>query len=315
LKTLLRKAWQNPRKFKVGLAQPFLKVGKGYKDILLLNTSKTIMSSQEEDNKITEQIFHKLEEYMFTRGNMAKYNKVFSTMIVEKIKEEKSNVREQHGNVPVPFAVPVPHAVPVLVKKQETHFTPFQKDKLFWSFYIILNGFDEYELHHSDHFAIEKNFKIAAVEKMRDLKDELKEAKLKRNEIEDELVNKEMITLKGLHALCLVHKVSITYIYGRMYCEFLHASACSTSQNIGVIIKIGTNENSVKYDATNEYLTNIRSNYWKIENSHKPLGSSGAYTLKDLQDICTKLEIPLTNETGKNKLKTALYEDISKMVS
>jgi len=344
----LKKAWQNPSKFKVdlaqpflkvglaqpflkvglaqpflkvGLAQPFLKVGKGYKDILLLNTSKTKMSNQEEDNKITEQIFHKLEEFMFTRGNMAKYNKVFSTMIVEKIKEEKRNKQEEEqeqeqANVPMPIPqaihvhVPKPQTLPVVVKKQETHFTPFQKDKLFWSFYIILKGFDEYELHHSDHFAIEKNFKIAAVEKMRDLKDELKEAKLKRNEIEDELVNKEMITLKGLHALCLVHKVSITYIYGRMYCEFLHTSACS-----GVIIKMGTNENSVKYDATEDYLTSIRNNYWKIENSHKPLGSSGAYTLKDLQDICTKLEIPLTNETGKNKLKTALYEDITKMVA
>jgi len=308
------------------LAQPFVKVGKGYKDILLLNTSKTKMSNQEEDNKITEQIFHKLEEFMFTRGNMAKYNKVFSTMIVEKIKEEKRNKQEQEQEqeqeqayvpMPVPVHLPfaVPQALPFVVKKQETHFTPFQKDKLFWSFYIILKGFDEYELHHSDHFAIEKNFKIAAVEKMRDLKDELKEAKLKRNEIEDELVNKEMITLKGLHALCLVHKVSITYIYGRMYCEFFHAIAVSTSPSSGVIIKMGTNENSVKYDATEDYLTSIRSNYWKIENSHKPLGSSGAYTLKDLQDICTKLEIPLTNETGKNKLKTALYEDITKMVS
>lgn len=295
------------------------------------------MSTQEDDNNISEQIFNKLEEYMFTRGNMAKYNKVFSTMIVEKIREEKRNKQEQlqqneaqahvqtqtqahvqtqtHAQTQtqvVTMAMPIPHAVPVHVK-QETHFTPFQKDKLFWCFYIILKGFDEYELHHSDHFAIEKNFKIASVEKMRNLKDELKEAKLKRNEIEDELVNKEMITLKGLHALCLVHKVSLTYIYGRMYCEFLYNGA-GTCTGAGVIIKMGTNQNSVKYDANEEYMTSIRNNFWKIDNIQKPLGSSGAYSLKELQDICTKLEIPITNETGKNKLKTALYEDIVKRV-
>ena len=47
------------------------------------------------DELSTEQIFNKLEEYMFTRGNMAKYNKVFSTMIVEKIREEKKIKEEE----------------------------------------------------------------------------------------------------------------------------------------------------------------------------------------------------------------------------
>jgi hypothetical protein len=221
-----------------------------------------------------------------------------------------------HVHMPVPAPVPAPAPAPApvpaaIIKKKETHFTPVQKDKLFWSFYIILKGFDDYELHQPGHFALEKNFKISTVEKMRSLKNELKEAKLKLNELEDELANKEMITLKGLHALCLVHKVSITYIYGRMYCEFLYGADAST----GVIIKIGATDNSVKYDANEEYIKSIRDNFWKIENVQKPLGSAGAYSLKELQDICTKLEIPITNETGKNKLKTALYEDITKMVS
>ena len=53
--------------------------------------------SDDEDNS-SEQIFNKLEEYMFTRGNMAKYNKVFSAMIVEKIKEEKRIKQEEQEN-------------------------------------------------------------------------------------------------------------------------------------------------------------------------------------------------------------------------
>jgi hypothetical protein len=283
-----------------------------------------------DDDKLSEQIFNKLEEYMFTRGNMAKYNKVFSAMIVEKIKEEKRNKLIEEltapfsrpapvqasapapapAPVPAPAQAPVQAPAPVIEKKKDSQFTPFQKDTLFWSFYIILNGFDEYELHNSDHFATEKQFKIATVEKMREMKDALKEAKLKRNEIEDELVNQPMITLKGLHALCLVHNVSITYIYGRMYCEFLYATDTSTS---GVIIKTNKNKNvnSVKYDSTEEYMTSIRNTFWKIENIQKPLGTASAYSVKELQDICNKLEIPIVvADTGKNKLKTALYEDI-----
>ena len=329
-----------------------------------------------QDDLTSEQIFNKLEEYMFTRGNMAKYNKVFSTMIVEKIKEEKRIKEEeaqdlkqeqfrqqllhlqqqllQHqssqkptvvtepvpsaplSSAPLPLAplplTPLPLAplslAPLLlaplssvpsahVKKSDTQFTPFQKDTLFWCFYIILNGFEEYELHNSDHFATEKNFKIATVEKMRSMKDKFKEAKLKINEIEDELANKQVITLKGLHALCLVHEVSITYIYGRKYCEFLYKSATSSSSSssgsnngTGVIV-YGKKTNSVKYDVNEDYMAMLSTTFWKIDNVQKPLASPGSYSVKELQDICTRLEIPITNsETGKNKLKTVLYEDI-----
>jgi len=315
-----------------------------------------------QDDLTSEQIFNKLEEYMFTRGNMAKYNKVFSTMIVEKIKEEKRIKEEeaqdlkqeqfrqqllhlqqqllQHQSsqnptvvatplpsVPLPLAplhsaplhsaplpsVPLPSA-PLHsphVKKSDTQFTPFQKDTLFWCFYIILNGFEEYELHNSDHFATEKTFKIATVEKMRSMKDKFKEAKLKINEIEDELANKQVITLKGLHALCLVHEVSITYIYGRKYCEFLYKSTPDSINNGTGVIVYGKKTNSVKYDVNEDYMAMLSTTFWKIDNVQKPLASPGSYSVKELQDICTRLEIPITNsETGKNKLKTVLYEDI-----
>ena len=338
--------------------------------------------SDDEDNS-SEQIFNKLEEYMFTRGNMAKYNKVFSAMIVEKIKEEKRIKQEEQlqehfkeqllqlqkqllqkqnkQNASVQALAQAQQAQAQQAQaqqaqaqqaqaqqaqaqahgkqsqaqaqtqaqahgkqsqsqaqtqaqhtqtKKDTQFTPFQKDNLFWCFYIIYKGFEEYELHNSDHFSVEKNFKISTVEKMRSMKDKFKEEKLKINEIENELANQQTITLKGLHALCLVHGVSITYIYGRKYCEFLHST---TDASQGVIIKNNKNDHSVKYDANEAYMTDIHNTFWKIENVQKPLGSPSMYSVKELQDICSKLEISIVNtETGKNKLKTVLYEDIIK---
>jgi hypothetical protein len=213
--------------------------------------------------------------------------------------------------VPVPAvpAAPVP-AAPAQVK-DNTSFTPFQKDKLFWCFYVLLNGFTDYEMHHTGHYALEKAFKISSVEKLRGMKSQIKELKLKITEVEDELVNKEQISIKGLHVLCLVHKVSITYIYGKQYCEFLYGDTIK-----GIVQRNDKKEHALLYEDT--VLETIKNTHWFIENVQKPLKAPTAYTVKELQDICEKLEIPLTFKqkttlgqiVEKNKLKKELYEDI-----
>jgi hypothetical protein len=54
----------------------------------------------------------------------------------------------------------------------------------------------------------------------------------------------------------------------------------------------------------------IKQTYWFIENVQKPLKAPSAYTLKELQDICEKIEIPLKHSNGKSKLKKDLYEEL-----
>ena len=211
---------------------------------------------------------------------------------------------------PAPAQAPAPAPAPVQ-EKNDTSFTPFQKDKLFWCFYVLLNGFTEYEMHHTGHYAIEKAFKISSVEKLRKMKAQIKELKLKINEVEDELVNKEQISIKGLHVLCLVHNVSITYIYGKQYCEFFYGDTIK-----GIIQRNEKKEHSLLYEDT--LLETIKQTHWFIENVQKPLKAPTAYTVKELQDICEKLQITLTFKqkttlgqiVEKNKLKKELYEDI-----
>ena len=167
-----------------------------------------------------------------------------------------------------------------------------------------------------------------------------KELKLKRTELEDEIVNKQTITLKGLCALCLVHNVSITYVFGRKYCE-INTSEAGTSgagtseagtseagtsgagtsgagtsgaERKGIIIQNAKKEDSLKSTNGDEaYLTQVRAEYWLIENIQKPLKASSAYTLVELQDICQKLQLEThtqVNEKPKAKPKTKLYEEI-----
>ena len=63
-------------------------------------------------------------------------------------------------------------------------------------------------------------------------------------------------------------------------------------------------------DEKEKYIKNIRETYWKIDNPDKPLKVPSAYTIKELQDISTKLGINLVSNLGKNKTKQLLYEEI-----
>ena len=278
-------------------------------------------------------ILKDLDKYMFSSKHMTNYNKIHYTntnkpiqvtvpVPVPVVPVPVAVVKQAIVSVPVVkqaiVSVPVIHVpalvlapAPIMPKKDDTSFTPFQKDKLFWCFYVLLNGFTEYEMHHTGHFALEKAFKISSVEKLRGMKTQIKELKLKITEVEDELVNKEQISIKGLHVLCLVHNVSITYIYGKQYCEFFYGDTVK-----GIIQRNEKKEHSLLYEDT--LLETIKQTHWFIENVQKPLKAPTAYTVKELQDICEKLEITLTFKqkttlgqiVEKNKLKKELYEDI-----
>ena len=266
-------------------------------------------------------ILKDLDKYMFSSKHMTNYNKIHYTNTNKPIQVPVPAAPVPVVTAPVVTApvvtapiVTVPVVtVPVVTAqvKDDTSFTPFQKDKLFWCFYVLLNGFTDYEMHHTGHYALEKAFKISSVEKLRGMKSQIKELKLKITEVEDELVNKEQISIKGLHVLCLVHKVSITYIYGKQYCEFLYGDTIK-----GIVRRNDKKEHALLYEDT--VLETIKHTHWFIENVQKPLKAPTAYTVKELQDICEKLEIPLTFKqkttlgqiVEKNKLKKELYEDI-----
>ena len=140
-----------------------------------------------------------MQSYMLNSQNMAKgYNsRMQEHIVIEPV------IREATVAQPITIV----HHVPA------KPFTPFQKDKLFWCFFIILKGHEEYEMNHSNSFSLEKKIKIETVEKLKSIKEKLKELKLKRTELEDNLVNSNTISIKGLCALCLVHNISITYVY------------------------------------------------------------------------------------------------------
>jgi hypothetical protein len=259
-----------------------------------------------------KEAFVGLNKYMFTAANIKKgYDATNFSIPTDSL----------HKSIVAPLSV-VPSIVapstPRASIRTAKPFIPFQRDKLFWCFYIILNGYEEYEMNHSNSFSMEKQIKIETVEKLKTIKEKLKELKLKRTELEDELVNKQTITLKGLYALCLVHNVSITYVYGRKYCELVSQTADVDGEKKGIIIQNEKKEDALKWTSNEinqntDFLTQIRNDYWLIENIQKPLNAPSSYSVKELQDICQKLKIDThttLNDKSKAKTKTKLYEEI-----
>ena len=269
-----------------------------------------------------------LQQFMFTQNNMQKgyqfKEPVPTTTIVPvpttTIVPVPEPVSAALVQVPVPILVPV--SVPILVpahnKSSVGLITPHHKDKIFWCFFIILKGHEEYQMCGTNSFSVQNSIKIEVVEKLKTIKEKLKELKLKRTELEDELVNKPFITVKGLTALCLIHNISITYIFGRKFCE-INPQPDITKKHI--IMQNHKKEDSLRLsdDEAEEsaFLKQIHDDYWFIENIQKPLNAPSAYSVKELQEICERLQIntfTTANEKQKPKTKKQLYEEILEQI-
>lgn len=252
-----------------------------------------------------------MQDYMLTDMLINKFNRQTNNFVEHTITSHNLTTHTK-THLTNPDKLEKPHkkqtitSSKVAEKNTPEQFSPPEKDKLFWCFYILLNGFDEYELSKKSSFKCEKETKITSVEKLSSIKDILKELKLKRTEIQDELVNQNIIGIKGLYALCLINKVNLLYVKDRVYYEF---NCGEVDEPFKVIIN-DTNNTYISYNPPDETkLTFYRENYWKVDNIQKPLTAFSGYSLGELQDICRRLDIPLLNGT-KKKTKKELYENI-----
>jgi hypothetical protein len=256
--------------------------------------------------KNSDILLSKLEKYTFTSNIINKYSS--SNSINEKVneylKENKQNVKENTKQKTKHNENITQDVKEKITKKKEiNNFSPSEKDKLFWCFYIFLYGFEEYEIAKSSSFITEKNFKIKTVEKIPSFKGKIKEMKLKLNEVQDELVNQPIISIKSLQVLCLIYDINIFFIKNRTIYEII-----VNDKPIKTIINDNNNIHMID-DINEEKLTYYRNNYWKIDNLSKPLSAFSSYSLTELQDICKKLEIPITTD-GKKIQKKDLYQSI-----
>ena len=183
------------------------------------------------------------------------------------------------------------------------YITPTQKDKLFWCFYIFYKGLDDYNNIHNNHFSIEKQMKIEFVDIIRNNKQLLKFYNLKRNDIENQLVNESIIEKNLFFLFCIYYDINVMIINNIFYYEIEN-----NNENINVVSFIN---GSYCVDTEIKNVDFYRLNYCKMDNLNRYVKPMSGYKLSELQSICLKLNISINfDSTDKLKKKSDLYEDI-----
>lgn len=216
--------------------------------------------------------------------------------------------------------------------KKMNYFTPSQPDSLLWCFYIICKGFAAYE-YESNYFTAEQQFKIQTIEKVKkgENKSVFKENKISKTSFESGLMGNTNISAKTLYALCICYSVNIFYVYKNTYYEMIISNEKpmhiikynNESNNYSLCIPESKSQSQSIHNEMNmqmtetpsehkEYIENIKLTYWKLDNLEKPLRSITSYSVNDLLNICSKLDIDTTvcEKTNKKKTKAELYSSI-----
>tara|TARA_B110000967_G_scaffold199645_1_gene234295 strand:- start:160 stop:912 length:753 start_codon:yes stop_codon:yes gene_type:complete len=189
------------------------------------------------------------------------------------------------------------------------------KDKLFWCFYIILNGEFNYNMITS-HFSTEKQTKIDLISKVREKKGELKKYKFKINLIEDQLINEPIINIYTFLCLCKIFNLNVIINENKFYWdtdetddETTDETADETAETYNIItINKYTAELYNGMDTTN-IVVNIKDRCIKADRTKK-IKSISKYKMEDLKKIIKKLNIHECFDNGKKKRKKELYTEI-----
>uniref|UniRef100_A0A6C0EWQ4 Uncharacterized protein n=1 Tax=viral metagenome TaxID=1070528 RepID=A0A6C0EWQ4_9ZZZZ len=208
----------------------------------------------------------------------------FSNYIPKEEAEEISNKVEES----VPESVPVP-----VVQVVDNTFHPKEKDALFWCYYIIKNGYNAYAYPNTTSYINEKNEKFKCIQLLRDNKDLLKTKKIKnlKEDVEDDLANKDRIGMKTFIALCIVSKINIVYIHKRKCFEHMH------NEEEPVHVVHSSNEYCGELNISKEQLHTYRTTLFKWESVDKPLKAVSSYKSEELLDLCIKLVFDNDSDT------------------
>jgi hypothetical protein len=196
---------------------------------------------------------------------------------------------------------------PVLVKDKCAIFTPVQKDTLFWCFYILKYGENNYEMLDNINIVLEKTLKIKYVEKIRKEKQIVKSYKFATlTHLENQLANEEKIDLSTFFTLCVIENINVLYVCKKTYFELL-----MNDDKIHIIRRLD-NYSKYGYEGIDQSKNELyRSTLFKVDDVEKPIKSISSYKVSELVEFCNKLGIEIYDkDTNKSKSKKELYESL-----
>jgi hypothetical protein len=263
-------------------------------------------------SKSYNHVFDELQDYMLTNEFIYRFSNKLDMIVKDKNTKHEANKPKIKENYKNNYNKLEKNSKTNNIDSNNNIFSPGEKDKLFWCFYSLQSGMENYELNKSASFKTEKDFKFKTAEKIKDYKDILKPLKLRVNEIQDELINQPCITIKGLVSLCYIYNINVIYIKNKTYYEIL----TNSTSIVNIIVENKVNDINKTYtylNVTDEMIKSYKNNYWKIDNFNSPIKAISGYTLNELQDICKRLSISIEKD-NKKLTKKELYENILRVL-
>lgn len=250
------------------------------------------------NNKKEQHIIDLIQNYMLSPKNMLYISNNLKNNFTKSFVQEKKKAKESN-------------------LMRQKMFIPGKKDQLFWIFYILKYGFEEYNLIGKNEFVYEKEIKLKYIDKIRENKALLRQNKFNKLSCsEDDLINEEKISLKTFQILCLLEKIPYCFVSSNIiYCnEFEEIDSKEDDTNdkekyneINVIYKTTSGHYALEIDGY-QMISNYRKNKYKIENLEKPIKAIGNYSVSDLKIIMQYFKLSLFDVNGKNLTKQKIYD-------
>lgn len=183
-----------------------------------------------------------------------------------------------------------------------------ENDKLFWYWYIFLNGYEKYDFLGKNKYKIEMEIKTHLVEMIKKQKKELKKFKIKLNDVEQNLVYSKTISLNSLMLILYVHSINLVYFTDTVFYEN------NNNFNKTFIVYHDTKNNifEMKNDLNIE---NIKKEKYIIQSLNKKIKAISGYKVSELKEICDKLSIKYMKTANKSFTKKEIYEKIVQKIS
>lgn len=236
-------------------------------------------------NKRTEDNKHMIENmgnYMLTNKNIISF--LDNCLVIDKVEKKKKVSFKPSNNI-------------------QKLFFPCQEDNLFWLYYIMINGIENYKMLGEHTFSIESQEKMKCIETLKTHKNIIKELKTKIIDCENDLINNKKISLSTFIVLCTIKNINPCIVFKNIY--FIYDN---TENPSFIVHKVN---GLYGYEPFNETLySGVKTNRYEIQNINKPIKAISNYKIDEIKNIAESLHISLFDDNTKNKNKIMLYDDI-----
>ena len=193
------------------------------------------------------------------------------------------------------------------VTQQSKNPSQLSLSSLFWAFFCVFKGEDEYHLNQNNLFKIKNEFSMKSVETLKKEKVFMKQYKIRFHDVEASLLYDKDINLATLRALALYYNVNLLLIINNRY-YLIENDTINDSKELHLIQK---NRYKITFEKINRNDIGQKTvGKLYMEGTRDTLKAPGSYKLDEIKEICNKLGVNTQTKDGKKKTKQQLYDDI-----